>query len=565
MPTIDIDYNDFETLLGVQLDKNLERINDILAFAKGEAKLFNEREGTINIEIKDTNRPDIWNIEGLARTLRRFLGIEEGLKEYAVGRQSADVFVDRKLENIRPYIGCCIVKNLKLTDTIIRGFMHMQDKLDQTYGRNRRRTSIGLYNLDLIKLPLQYAVAKPDEISFVPLGFTRKMTLKEMLQNHPKGLEYGHILSKHADYPILLDNDNKPLSFPPIINSDDLGKITETTKNILVEVTGTTNEAVLNMLKIVTLSLIDRRGKAYAAKIHYPHKLLDIITPDFSPSQMNLRIDYTNKILGLRLTAKQIAQMLLKAGHGIEQADKNQIRVRIPCYRIDIMHQIDLIEDVAIAYDYNNIKPLWREMPTTGRERPEKRLIDVARELMVGLGFQEIFTYTLTNPRNLFTKMNCKKERIIEIFNPKVITLTCLRNWLLPSLIDFASNNLHVESPQKIFELGKVTNLDKKKETRTKDEHRLAAIIYDASASFTQAKSTLESFICNFGLELQVKPTKHSSFINGRAAKAIVEETEVGILGEINPKVLEAWKLENPIAAFELDIEKIIRIKTTQR
>src|SRR5208337_3833308 len=185
MPTIDIDYAEFERLLGMELHKDLDNINDILAFVKGEAKLFDEKEGTMSVEIKDTNRPDIWNIEGLVRALRGFLGIEEGLKRYTVGKQSAEVHVDQRLKNIRPYIGCSIVKNLRLTDSIIRGFMHMQDKLDQTYGRNRRRTSIGLYNLDLIKLPLQYTVARPNEVSFVPLGFTEKMSLKEILANHP--------------------------------------------------------------------------------------------------------------------------------------------------------------------------------------------------------------------------------------------------------------------------------------------------------------------------------------------------------------------------------------------
>ncbi|HVP16928.1 MAG TPA: phenylalanine--tRNA ligase subunit beta [candidate division Zixibacteria bacterium] len=565
MPTIDIDYADFERLLGMELHKDLDKINELLAFVKGEAKLFNEKEGTISLEIKDTNRPDIWNIEGLVRALRGFLGFEEGLRQYAVGKQSAKVHVDQGLENIRPYIGCSIVKNLRLTDSMIRGFMHMQDKLDQTYGRNRRRTSIGLYNLDLIKLPLQYTVAKPEEVSFVPLGFTEEMNLKEILAGHPKGLEYGNIVSKHEVYPILLDAEDKPLSFPPIINSNDLGRITENTRNILVEVTGTMEEAVLNTLKIVTLSLIDRGGEAYAAKIHYPHRRLDVVTPSFEPGQMDLNVDYTNRVLGLQLKAKQIAQMLRKAGHGAEEIDRNQVDVQIPCYRIDVMHPIDLVEDVAIAYDYNNIKPLWREMPTTGRVRPEQGMIDVARELMIGLEFQEVLTYSLTNPENLFKKMNLKKERIVEISNPKVITLTCLRNWLLPSLIEFVSNNLHVECPQKLFELGKVTLPDEKKETRTRDEERLAAVIYDANASFTQVKSTLEAFMKNFGLEWQIRETEHPSFINGRACKAIVKGTEVGILGEINPKVLETWKLENPTAAFELDIERIVKIKQKEQ
>lgn len=204
-------------------------------------------------------------------------------------------------------------------------------------------------------------------------------------------------------------------------------------------------------------------------------------------------------------------------------------------------------------------------MATTGRVRPEQGMIDVARELMVGLGFQEVLTYTLTNPENLFRKMNRKKERIVEISNPKVITLTCLRNWLLPSLIEFVSNNLHVECPQKLFELGKVTLPDEKRETRTRDEDRLAAIIYDANASFTEAKSTLEAFMSNLGLESQMRETEHPSFISGRACKTIVKGTEVGVMGEINPKVLETWKLENPTAAFELDIEKIIKIKQKEQ
>ncbi len=549
----------------MKLDKNLDRINDVLAFVKGEAKLFDAQEGTMSVEIKDTNRPDTWNIEGLVRALRGFLGMREGLNDYVLGRQSAEVYADERLEDIRPYIGCSIVRGLKLSDVIIRGFMHMQEKLDQTYGRNRRRTSIGLYNLDLIKLPLRYTVAKPNEVSFPPLGFTEKMNLKQMLSRHPKGLEYGHIVNKHPVYPILLDAEDQPLSFPPIINSNDLGRITEETKNILVEVTGTVEEAVLNTLRIVTLSLIDRGGKAYATKVHYPHRKLDVLTPDFHNSEMHLDVGYANKVLGLKLTAKHIADILRKAGYGTKKLDENRVLVQIPSYRTDVMHPIDIVEDIAIAYDYNRVKPLWREMPTTGRMRPEQSIADVARELMIGLGFQEVLTFTLTNPENMFKRMNRKKERIVEISNPKVLTFTCLRNWLLPSLIEFVSNNLHVECPQKIFELGKVTLPDEKRETRTRDEDRLAAVIYDASASYTQAKSSLEAFMTNFGLEWQIKETRHPSFIRGRTAKLMVKGTEVGILGEVNPKVLENWKLENPVAALELDIEKMIKIKQKKR
>ena len=561
MPTIDVDYAELQKMLGIDLKRDSEKIDEVLAFAKGEVKLFDEKTGVMNIEIKDTNRPDLWNIEGLVRTLRGFLGIDKGLRHYSLGKSVAEVYVDKRLINIRPYIGCSIVKNMKMADHVIRGIMQLQDKLDHTYGRNRRKTSIGLYNLDLVKPPLSYTVVKPAEASFVPLGFEKRMNLKEILVEHPKGMEYGEIVSRHPVFPLLLDSEKKILSFPPIINSNDLGKVTEETRNILVEVTGTVHETVLNALKIVTLSLIDRGGRAYSATVHYEEDNLTEVTPSFDTTRMNLEIGYTNKILDLDLTAKQIAELLAKAGYGVETVQKDKLIVQIPCYRIDIMHPIDMVEDVAIAYGYDNIKPFWRKLPTTGGARPEQTFLDTARELMIGLGFQEILTYNMTNPQSLFTKMNLKKQKTVELANPKVQTLTCLRSWLLPSLMEFFSCNLHIEYPQKIFELGPVTVLDEKAETRTRDDDTLAAAVSHGNASFTEAKSILDALLMNLGLRWQIRGVKHPSFIEGRAGTVTVDKTEVGIIGEVHPQVLQNWTLENPVAAFELNMYKINKIR----
>jgi phenylalanyl-tRNA synthetase beta chain len=565
MPTIDIEYAEFEKLLGISLGMDMEKVDEILAYVKGEVKLWDEKAGVMSIEIKDTGRPDVWNVEGMTRALRGFLGLETGLREYKVGKPLVDVHVDPGLADIRPYIGCSIVKDVKLSDAIIRGFMHMQDKLDQSYGRNRQRTSIGLYAFDPLKPPLTYGVAKPTAVSFVPLGFAEKMSLKEILQKHPKGLEYGHIVNRHPMYPILLDSEKKVLSFPPVINSNDLGRITDQTRNVLVEVTGTSNEAVLNVLKIVTLSLVDRGGKAYAARVHYPKAETPAVTPDFEARLIDLDVAYANKVTGLKLTAKQIAELLPKAGHGIDNVGSGMISVRVPCFRVDVMHAVDLIEDVAIAYGYDRIEPLWRRLPTTGGLRLEQRLIDIAREIMMGLGFQEVFTYTLTNIENLFTKMNLKRQPIVEIANPKVQTLTCMRNWLLPSLLEFLSSNLSVEYPQRIFELGKVTVPDGKSETKTRDEDWLAAVVSHASASFTEIKSDLDALFTNLDLEWTIKETKHPSFIEGRAGTITVQGAKIGIVGEIDPTVLVSWKLENPVAAFEIDMAKLVRAKRVAR
>jgi phenylalanyl-tRNA synthetase beta chain len=565
MPTIDVDCTELEKLLGWSWNDDLEKLDWLLAFVKSEVKLFNEQEGVVSIELKDTGRPDLWSVEGLARTLRGFLGLEKEPRRYEVDESAMAVQVDKRLKALRPYICCSVIKGVKLTDAVIRGLMHLQDKLDQTYGRNRRKTSIGIYDYNLISPPLSYAVAKPDEVSFVPLGFEEKMSLGEILLRHPKGMEYGRILKGQSVYPILLDAERKVLSFPPVINSNDLGRVTEKTGNLLVEVTGTAHHTVLNTLNLVTLALVDRGGKAYAATVRYPDDAFyvskEVVTPDFSSRQIDLSVGYANKVLGLTLTTERMAECLLTAGLGVEKIAGDSISVVIPCYRVDVMHPVDLVEDIAVAYGYNNFEPVWRELPSTGGVRREQRLIDISREFMVGLGFQEVLNYTLTSPESLFDKMNIKKTSIVEVANPKVVTMSCLRSWLLPSLMEFLGSNQSVEFPQKIFELGKVTLLDETLETKTRDEEWLAAATTHPTASFTEIKSTLDSFFMNLGVEWQIEETVHPSFVEGRAGKAIVNGVNVGFLGEVNPQVLESWNLENPVSAFEINVLRIVKTK----
>jgi phenylalanyl-tRNA synthetase beta chain len=565
MPTIDVDCAELERLLGWSWQGDIEKLDWLLAFVKGEVKLVNEQEGIISVELKDTNRPDLWGVEGLSRVLRGFLGLEKGPRGYEVSEPMVDICVDAQLSIIRPYICCSVVKDVRLTDAVIRGLMHLQDKLDQTYGRNRQKTSIGIYDYSLISPPLNYGVSEPDDVSFVPLGFEEKMSLAEILLHHPKGLEYGHIVKGHSVYPILLDSNRKVLSFPPVINSNDLGRVTDETRNVLVEVTGTMHQTVLNTVNLVTLALIDRGGKAYAATVRYPdvafYAVKRVVTPDFSSRRMELSVGYANQVLGLQLSAERMAECLSIAGFGVEKVAGDKVSVLVPCHRVDVMHPVDLVEDIAIAYGYNNIEPLWRELPTTGGVQREQRLTDVAREFMVGLGFQEVLNYTLTSPESLFDKMNCEKARIVEVANPKVVTMSCLRSWLLPSLMEFLGNNQSVEFPQKIFELGKVTLLDGTRETKAMDEKVLAAVTTHPTASFSEIKSALDSVFMNLGVKWQIKETVHPSFIAGRVGAVIVDGVNVGVLGEVNPQVLEAWKLENPAAAFEINVQKIIENK----
>ena len=565
MPTIDIDYSELERQLGIKLNEDMDRLDEILANVKAEVKSYSQKEDSVSVEMKDTARADLWSVEGLSRALQGYLNRSKGIKPYSVGKSIIEVEVNAQLFGIRPYICCSVVKDIHLSDSIIKGIMHLQDKLDQTHGRSRQKTSIGIYNLDLIKPPILYTAVKPSDVKFVPLGFSEKMSLDEVLEHHPKGIEYGHIVKKNSLYPMLFDSENKVLSFPPIINSNDLGKITEESRNLLVEVTGTQHKTVLDTLNLVTLALIDRGGKAYSAKINYPQNSeyteRTVLTPNFDNRHFQLSVEETNRLLGLQLSAQKIIELLQVAGLAVEKADAESVSVLVPCYRVDVMHQVDLIEDVAIAYGYNNIEPLWRELATTGAANPQQHYVDNARELMIGLGFQEVLNTTLSNQETLFSKMNMPPSNIVEVSDPKVVTMTCIRNWLLPCLLEFLSVNVSVEFPQKIFELGKVTLLDETKETKTRDEDYLAAAVSHPNANFTEIKSIMDSFMTNFGLKWQIKETAHPSFIEGRVGKLFVSGVDVGVLGEIHPAVLGKWKLENPVAAFEVNFQSVLNCK----
>ena len=500
MPTIEIDIEDLQNLLGKNLPDDLEELNEMLSYVKGEVKLRTETE--LHVEIKDSNRPDIWSVEGLARALKSFLGTELGPKRYRVaGDSGVEISVDSRLKEIRPYIACAVIKNLKLNDTIIKSLIHLQDKLDLTYGRRRRRTSIGLYDFGLIKPPLKYTVSKPDEIRFIPLGFDEELTLQEILEKHPKGIEYGDIVRKFPVWPILYDSEKNVLSFPPIINSNDLGRVTEETEEALIEVTGTRLDAVLNTLNMVAISMCDRGGEIYSAEIHYPYGDEVVTTPKFFMEKMRLEFEYMEKVLGLKIKPEEIKDLLLKARFGVSSINDEEVVVEIPFYRIDIMHPIDLIEDIAIAYGYDRIKPRWKPPPTIGGLSPEREFYDLIRELMVGLGYQEVLTFTLTNPQNLFERMNLKQGEAIEVVNPKIVSFTHLRSWLLPSLMEFLSHNTHVDYPQKIFEVGTVVNLDEEFENRCRDIIKLACVTAHVDADFTEVKSNLNSLLMNIGLE----------------------------------------------------------------
>ena len=519
---------------------------------------LDEQNDSASIEVKDSNHPDIWSVEGIARALRTHLGIAKPKAPILSGRSGLRVTVDRRLGPIRPFIATSIVRNVKPSENALKSWISLQEKMDLTYGRKRKRASIGFYQADMIKSPLRYTTADPDDTAFVPLGSTEKMTLREIVEKHPKGIEYGGIISSFKEWPLLADGEDKILSLPPIVNANDLGKIDSDTKNILVEVTGTNVDTVGNTLKIVVAALAERGGKIYSCSQTYANKgAKQKITPDLKSSFKELSVSYANKLLGASFKPAEIIRTLARAGHPAGQVSKDMLSVESLCYRIDIMHQVDLVEDLAIALDINKLDPEWPRIWTLGGLAPETDRHETLAEVMIGLGYQEVLTYSLTSPEVFVDKMGVGSENFAELLNPKMSTHTAMRSWLLPSLLNLVHNNTHVDYPQRVFEIGPCVVVKENGEGQTETQYKIAAATVHTAAGFTEIRSCLDTLLSSIGLKFEVVPTTQPSFLEGRTGEVMSGQKRLGVVGELHPKIIRAWGLSLPVAAFELEIPRM--------
>lgn len=548
MAVITIDRKDFCNLVGKDIPMNVieDRIPMMGVGWEGA------HGDTFDVEVFP-NRPDMLSVEGLARTFSAFMNVKTGLRNYEVRPSEYLVKVDQKVESVRPFFVSCVIKEVKFTDDFIKSIMQLQEKLHITHCKKRKKVAIGLHDLDKIRFPVVYTTKDPD-FKFVPLDETEEMSLREILEETPKGKEYAWILEKMKEYPILIDSKNMVLSMPPIINSIHT-KIDENTKNVFVDITATDEKTADEVLNIIVTAFADRGGKLYKVKIKHTGKIIQ--TPNLSPRMMGLKPYYVNKILGLNLTTYEIIEYLQMMGFDAAEVG-NQLEILIPAYRTDIMHAIDLVEDVAIAYGYDRFEPEIPNIATIGEEDEMEIFSRRIRSLLVGYGLEEVITFILTNKENLFRKMNMEEREVAETANPKTEEYSVLRNWLLPSLIEVLSRNKHHEFPQKLFEVGDVIEIDPTTDTGTRTMKRLAIVLSHAKANFSETKSLFESISNNFGVsssDYKVEETNCPCYTKGRAAKFTIGGKTLARFGEINPVVLENWDLEMPTAGGEICVE----------
>jgi len=338
---------------------------------------------------------------------------------------------------------------------------------------------------------------------------------------------------------------------PPIINSHNTGKVTEATKDVFVECSGFDFEVLKKCLNIIVCVLADMEGSIYQMELKgAPEK----ISPDFTNEKMKISIENTNKLLGISLDEKQITNLLEKMGPNYDSKTKE---VEIAPWRIDILHEVDLIEDIGIAYGYENFIPEIPKISTIGQEDSKEIIKRKISEILSGLGLLEISNYHLTNKKDQFTKMGVpekQEKNFIELEESKT-DFNILRKDLTHYALKILSENVDSEYPQKIFELGKIFELNHEK--ITEKENICIAL---TPGNFTDLKKVIEYLFRMLGLKLEFKESENNSnthFIDGRVAKLILNTREIGILGEIHPRTLKNWKIKMPVALLELSLEDV--------
>ena len=587
MPKIEVNEKLFFNLLGKKYDYDtLER-----KLVCGKAELdekpdmsMSEDERVIKIELNDTNRPDLWSTGGVTRQLRLHEGAKRSDYSSFISRKEAikdtgnrTITVEEGLKDVRPFMVSFVISGKPIDDPMLKDIIQTQEKLCWNFGRKRKSISMGVYRMSEITWPCHYKAVDPDKTSFVPLACDAPMTCRQILTEHPKGKDFGWILEGLKKFPLLTDDKNEVLSMAPIINSATLGAVQVGDKDLMVELTGDNMENLILAANIVACDFHDAGYEILPVKVVHPYETgfgKEIVVPYYFQKEAKATLAAINKKLGSDLTKEQVLDALSRMDNDVTAKDipidektakycaanKTDVEFSVnPApYRNDFLHEVDVIEDVMIGMSLDYFKPQKPNDFTIGKLSDVTLFSRKTKEIMVGLGYQEMIFNYLGSKRDYIDRMNISADKVIEILNPMSENYQFVRPSIIASLLRAESAAANAIFPHKIFEIGKVAFLDESENTGTKTIQSLGFMTAANNANFNDLASEVASLIYFLDHKYEVKEANDPRFIPGRQAAVIVNGKQVGIFGEIHPQVLENWQIAVPCVAGEIDIEELM-------
>ncbi|AXR79701.1 phenylalanine--tRNA ligase subunit beta [Natrarchaeobaculum sulfurireducens] len=566
MPTVDIDPDELRELTGAEEKGDEELKEDLFGLGLEFEGLTDE--GEFELEFAP-DRLDRLSVEGVARSLRYHYGDSRGVHVPSTNDPDWTIVVDESVPDERPYVTGAVIRDVNLDDESLDSLIQLQEKLHATMGRKRAKGAIGIHDLTMLKgspitedtPTIEYVGVEPDGDTFVPLDSNDELTPADVLEEHPTGRTYADLVSEYDRYPAIYD-DLGLFSFPPVIN----GKRTEVTtgsRELFVEMTGTDQWTIDKMCNIVCYALAARGATIEQVRVEYADD--EIVRPDLSTKTKTVAHDRIETILGIELAPEEVIDLAERSGLEAEKTESEAgdlvYDVTIPPYRVDVLHPLDVIDDLGRAYGFNDLEPKYPDVGTVGGRHERSRLERSVREQLVGLGFEDLLNFHMINEAENFDRLGITPEDDVfgagdppTINGPYSEDYTMLRTWVTPSLLMVLERNTHRAYPQDLAEIGFTAALDDAETTGVDERRRVGAVLASHEVGYEDAKARLQALCRRFDVDLETPPTDHPTYIPGRTASVVIDGEAVGVIGEIHPKVLVEHDLEVPVAGFEFDL-----------
>lgn len=529
----------------------------------------------IEIEVF-ADRPDMLSAGTLAYATRCFLHGERARPDLDIADGDLELTVDPSLVDIRPVIYAAVVRgvdtgsNEEEQDDFIQALMDHQEKLHFSLGRGRAKASIGVHDLSSLAAPLR-VVSVGAEHAFIPLATREEMSIGQILEQHPKGVEYAHLLAGMNRFPLILDANDAVLSFPPIINGDHT-TVTETTRDFFIDVTGWDERACECSLLALCLAFTARGGSIESVRItdcngaefRMPNGravshavtlrlLTSMLGHEFSDEELDAAINRMGGRYIGRRTAESAAATSAQRMADVIEGDV-MLDFEMPRWRFDLLHPIDLVEEIAIGHGYDDLGRNVPRSPLHGAQLPASDLHRRVSASLQGLGLQQIQSLTLSNPVDQFERVRWGESgSSTRLSNPITTEHTMLRQNLLPGLLKLLAANRHHELPQRVYESGAVV-------VDHQNRSHIAWLVAERAGGFAAARGMVQAFSRDMAVDrfaLEPLDPGHGPWLEGRAAKIVIEGEKVGEVGEIDPAVAAEFELRVPMHGCELDLDAL--------
>lgn len=512
------------------------------------------------------NRYDLLCLEGISRALLIFLG-KVAPPKFVLNNPPKLQRIIAKPETlkVRPVVVGAILRNIKFTSVSYNSFIDLQEKLHQNICRKRTLVSIGTHDLDTIKGPFTYEARPPADIVFAPLKSDTPVSAVQLFNNirsTKSHLEpYLGIIEHFPNYPVIYDSNRVVLSLPPIINGNH-SKIELTTKNVLIEITATDKTkalVVLNIMLAMFAQYCEPKYSIESLEVEEADGTVNVY-PDLYERTQTASVDYIKSAIGADIPTDQVVNLLNRMSLPAELKGAD-VHVKVPITRSDIMHQCDIMEDVAIAYGYNKIVKQVPQTVTIGTPQPLNKVSDLLRVEVANAGFMEILTFSLCSLDDNFKSLRRPNDNTAVILDSNS-EFQCGRITLLGGMLRSVSANKALQLPLKVFEVGDVFQKDSTTDTGSSNKRLLAGVYCSTVSSF----ETIHGLVDRIMLLLRIKTTKQDkngyeirpsedpAFFPGRRVDIFVANKKVGVMGVLHPEVNNSFDIPHPCTAFELEL-----------